>query len=255
MRLHRPAILASGLTVLVLLLPGCAARQPVATPVATSAGGAISTATLWYAASAEQEAVYRQTYRLAAERLEQLVAVRPPGTWAVVLDADETVLDNVAYQIWLDRRGATYSTDTWQDWVEREEATPLPGAVEFLQRVRELGGMIAIVSNRREELRAATEANLRRHDVPWDLNLLRVDAGDKTARWRSIADGTASPDVPPLDIVMWLGDNILDFPGLTQAVRDAGPEAFGDFGTRFFVFPNPGYGSWEESPLPEGLGE
>ena len=49
----------------------------------------------------------------------------------------------------------------------------------------------------------------------------------------------------PLDVVAFVGDNILDFPGLTQAIRQGGDAAFSDFGVRFFLVPNPMYGSWE----------
>jgi len=42
-----------------------------------------------------------------------------------------------------------------------------------------------------------------------------------------------------------VGDNILDFPALSQAIRPKGESAFTDFGTRFFMLPNPMYGSWQ----------
>jgi predicted secreted acid phosphatase len=59
-----------------------------------------------------------------------------------------------------------------------------------------------------------------------------------------VAQGTTPAGLPPLEIVAFVGDNILDFPGLSQAIMKKGDEAFADFGVRFFVLPNPIYGSW-----------
>ncbi|MFI5257962.1 MAG: HAD family acid phosphatase [Gemmatimonadales bacterium] len=57
--------------------------------------------------------------------------------------------------------------------------------------------------------------------------------------------------MPPLRVLMWVGDNIQDFPALTQAaMRSAPASAFDEFGERFVVLPNPMYGSWEGNPLP-----
>jgi predicted secreted acid phosphatase len=47
--------------------------------------------------------------------------------------------------------------------------------------------------------------------------------------------------------VAFVGDNIQDFPSLSQAIRKQGDDAFADFGVRFFALPNPMYGSWERN--------
>jgi predicted secreted acid phosphatase len=47
-------------------------------------------------------------------------------------------------------------------------------------------------------------------------------------------------------VVAFVGDNIQDFPGQSQAIRERAEEAFAEFGARFFVLPNPMYGSWNE---------
>ena len=61
--------------------------------------------------------------------------------------------------------------------------------------------------------------------------------------------GTAVTDLGPVEILLWLGDNVGDFPGLDQSLRHAPAAAFGDFGKRFFVLPNAAYGSWEKIPV------
>lgn len=233
-----------------LLLTGCSAGPPVTpTTTAPEGRGEITKSTRWTAASAEHHAAFHQAYLLATERLDEVAEGREPGTWAVVVDADETVIDNVAYQVWLDRSGNRFAAGTWREWVRREEAPPLPGAIPFLRRIRELGGTIAIVSNRSERVRKATEENFRRYGIPWDLMLLQTDEGSKESRWEAIEEGTASPDFPPLQILLWVGDNIRDFPGASQSDRFRKAEAFREFGRRFIVLPNPTYGSWEQNPV------
>jgi hypothetical protein len=102
------------------------------------------------------------------------------------------------------------------------------------------------VTNRDESMRADTDANLRAEGVPFDLLLLRPDGGPsaKAPRWEAVQKGTAGGGFPPLEIVLWVGDNIRDFPGLDQSLRQAGDEALVPFGDRYVVVPNPLYGSW-----------
>ena len=247
---------------LALLLSGCAttaapppAQAPVAatepTPGAPAEGSEsceMSGATHWARNSAEHDAAHRQTYALATVALEAQVETFEPGKWAVALDADETVIDNSRYQKEREEQCKGFTGESWRAWVERREAKPLPGAQAFLRRIRELGGTVAIVTNRDAESCPATMDNFEAMDLPYDLMLCQTDTGEKEPRWRSIENGTASPEVPPKKIVMWLGDNIGDFPDLDQSLRDRGPEAFRSFGTRFFVLPNPMYGSWQRNP-------
>ena len=202
----------------------------------------------WVRESAEYLAVFEQTYRLAGEALQRRAAGREPGTWAVAVDADETLISNS-----LQSREAALGAggsfeEQWDAWVERREAPALPGVRPFLKLVHELGGKVAVVTNRRERHCPQTADNLRALELPFDVILCRGETGDKNPRWRSVEDGSASPELPPLEIVMWLGDNIHDFPGLDQELRFAGPEAMTEFGDRFFVLPNPLYGSWEHNP-------
>jgi 5'-nucleotidase (lipoprotein e(P4) family) len=223
--------------------PGAAA------PVATA--GTVDLAELtddvrWVWTAAEYRAALWQAFALATERVEELAAGREPGTWAVSLDADETVLSNVQYEI--ERRGhaVEFDRDAWKAWVERREAVALPGARRFMQRVHELGGKVIVVSNRRSDEHVATEANLRALQLPFDILLTRDAESDKEGRWDAVAAGTAAPGVPPLEIVLWVGDNIRDFPHLDQDLAAAPESALAPFGDRFIVVPNPMYGSWKE---------
>jgi acid phosphatase len=230
-----------------LVLSACqTTRQaPVSTPGAPPAAPALPNDIKWVQRSAEYYAGILQTYRAATARIEQQSASRQPGTWAVILDADETIISNLQYQV--ERVGQGYSADSWAAWVHRKEATPLPGAAAFLTRARQLGGRIAIVTNRLESECEDTRAVFRTHQLPFDAMLCREDQGppDKSPRFESVASGKTSAGQTPLDVVAFVGDNILDFPGLTQASRQGGEDAFSEFGIRFFLVPNPMYGSWE----------
>jgi 5'-nucleotidase (lipoprotein e(P4) family) len=197
--------------------------------------------------SAEHRALSFQIFRAAGAQVEEAAATRERGTWAVIADADETLIDNSAYQVERERQGLGFTRESWHLWTERREAVPLPGATSFLARVRDLGGRIAVVTNRRESECADTEAVFRTHGLVYDVILCRPDDGpsDKNARFEAVATGTTPAGLPPLEVVAVLGDNIRDFPGQSQALMEEGDEAFTDFGARFFAFPNPMYGSWE----------
>ena len=246
------------LPLLALALAGCAsatggATQPAAaTAGTTTTSSAIPLEVRWYRASAERRAIYLQTYRLAAATLERRAAGSAAGSWGVILDADETVLDNSPYQQELAERHAAYDEASWNAWVERAVAEALPGAASFVARARELGGRVVIVTNRTEAQCGATRRNLARVAIAADEVLCRSDpkSGSKDPRFEAVERGVAPSVLPPLRILMWVGDNIQDFPGLSQKIRTAPDGAFADFGERFVVLPNPMYGSWERNPLP-----
>ncbi len=185
----------------------------------------------------------RQVYRFAQAHVERAAAGRAAGTWGVVLDADETTISNLTYQI--EQAGKPYDEATWQAWAKRREATALPGAAAFLARVRALGGKIAIVTNRRAPVCDDTKAVFEAQGLAYDLMLCRVDTGDKNPRFDAVQSGLLPSTLPPLAVLAFVGDNIADFPKLSQAIRGTGDEAFSEFGARYFVLPNPMYGSWQ----------
>ena len=201
----------------------------------------------WLRDSAEYRAIVLATYSQERRRLEELVEDREAGTWAVALDADETVISNSLYEKELAQAGLSHSRERWNAWVARGEATALPGARAFLERVHALGGKIAIVTNRRQPNCELTEANFRAQELPFDVILCRTDDERKESRWERVEQGKTHAGLPPLTILLWLGDNIQDFPGWKQGKRFDPEDAYADFGRRYFVFPNPVYGSWTDN--------
>ena len=235
---------------------GTVAVPPSPTPApamgTTASADTIPASVRWFRASAERRALSLQTYRLATTALERRAAGLPAGSWAVILDADETVIDNSPYQQELARRRATFDAATWNAWVMRGAAAALPGAPEFTRRAHELGGRFVIVTNRDQAQCDATRANLQRVAIAADAVLCKTDPSNsfKDVRFEAVAAGTPPSPLPPLRVVMWVGDNIQDFPRLRQDMRSASDSAFAEFGDRFIVLPNPMYGSWERNPLP-----
>jgi acid phosphatase len=253
MRRHplAPFVLALALALAACTTAAPPPPAPAAPPPAPAIAAPPQSASLhWMRTAAEHRAVFVQTFEAAALRLAGLVEGRDPFTWAISIDGDETILDNSQYQKEREAVGGGFTTETWTEWVRRQEAPALPGAVGFLEAVRSLGGRIAVVTNRDESVCQATEDNLRKERVPYDVVLCKPVEGpsDKAPRWQAIQRGTASKYLPPLDLVMWVGDNVGDFPGGSQAWRDAPEAAMDPFGDRFWMLPNPAYGSWERNP-------
>jgi 5'-nucleotidase (lipoprotein e(P4) family) len=251
------------LPVLLLAVAACRSASPAAAPQAPAPAASpaaaaspapaaspdLPKAIRWVTRSAEYRADFLQTYRDATEHVERAAQGRAPGSWAVMADADETVISNVQYEIERWRTNTPHTNERWAEWVGRKAATPLPGAAAFLRRVRDLGGRIAIVTNRYQSQCADTEAVLQAHALPFDAVLCRPEGGpgDKNPRFERVRTGEAFGS-GAVEVVAVLGDNIQDFPGQTQALRKEDDQAFAEFGARLFVLPNPLYGSWETNP-------
>ena len=230
-------------------VPSTSQPAPAATPATAQV---VPTGIRWFAAAAEMRAAYAQTYGFATAALERAAQGRTAGSWAVILDADETVIDNSPYEIQQARIGVPYDSASWDAWVKRGAARALPGAVEFTSRVHALGGRVVIVTNRDQVYCAVSRENILRVGVPADEVLCRTDRanGSKDPRFEAVQRGTAPSTLPPLDVLMWVGDNIQDFPHLGQSIRAAPDSALAGFGERYIVLPNPMYGSWEQNPVP-----
>lgn len=174
---------------------------------------------------------------------------------AIIVDVDETILDNSAYQARLVLEGREYDTGSWADWVDQARATPVPGAVEFLAGAAGRGVTVFYITNREHGQAEATLANLAavgfpvETDVPVHLGLGMdiegcVDQGqNKVCRRQWVAQRYR--------VLMQFGDQLSDFIDIgdnSAASRARAMDAAGDFiGERWFMLPNPSYGYWESS--------
>src|SRR5690606_34483276 len=214
-------------------------------PDALEPAAALPNEVHWVRNSAEYRASVWQTYQAARQTLDAQKATDSlPAQWAVALDVDETVLSNSLYR----RERALGLGTSWPAWTRRREATVLPGARAFIDHVRAMGGVVALVTNRHVSQCRDTAENLAAEDVEYDVLLCQDGTSDKRPRWESVEAGTAAEGVAASEIVLWLGDNIHDFPGLEQELRLEDESALLDFGRRYFVLPNPMSGSWSSNP-------
>jgi acid phosphatase len=225
-------------------------------------------AVLWVQRSAEYKAIALQTFQsarlalmeglkdrswTAAPEQKQGYQALPP---AIILDLDETVLDNGEFNLKQVREGATYSEPVWQAWVNQQRARAIPGAAEFLNFARARGVAIFYVTNRACEGaidKDPTAGNLRRLHFPVEPGrLLCRGAGqpsDKSPRRAQVAAGHR--------VIALFGDDLNDFVfvppvegdwRVRNQARDQAIAAYRDYwGVRWFVLPNPLYGSWERA--------
>ncbi|PQL11695.1 MULTISPECIES: 5'-nucleotidase, lipoprotein e(P4) family [Veillonella] len=206
---------------------------------------------LWMRTSAEYRALAYQGYNVAMNAVK--MAVTDPShqrkPLAIVLDADETVVDNTKLMGESIANGnGRFDAPWWRQAVHQGKSQAMPGAVEFLNEVHKQGVEIFYVSNRYAPVNLdVTIQNFKELgflSVDKDHVLLFEKDSDKQPRFDMIAK--------KYYVVVYMGDNAGDFPigtkGKTLAERNAIIDAHKeDFGTTFVVFPNPAYGSWVSS--------
>ncbi|MDT4897254.1 MAG: hypothetical protein QOH25_2331 [Acidobacteriota bacterium] len=209
-------------------------------------------AILWTQTSGEARALAYQAFNLARMMLDRDLRMNRRGRMrrAVVVDADETVLDNSRYQATLLKNRQNYDAKSWAEWVNRAEAAAIPGSVEFLRYAASVGVRVFYITNRKLAEREATAMNLRKLGFP-NVNdqtlLVRTDANTSSKEARRQAVGAK------YRIVLLMGDNLNDFAEVfdkskTVSDRIAAVERNKDqFGTRFIVLPNVMYGDWESA--------
>lgn len=195
----------------------------------------------------EYATLTRQVYRQALAAVNGADRARMSGPWSVVLDLDETVFDNSTYELERAAYALPFSSESWTAWVQRGEAGLVPGVIEFVSGVRRLGGRVAWISNRDEATRAATIDNLRRFNLWSDadrLCLVTDSTYTKRVRRGEVTEGRGACAWAgaPAPVVVYLGDQMGDFPAAGESDQDAGKDDA--FGRRYFILPNPMYGTW-----------
>ena len=204
-------------------------------------------ATLWLQSSGEAQALRYQAFNIARLRLDQYLRSPRPGPKqpAIVVDVDETVLDNNPYQARAIVTGESYPTG-WPEWIERVKAEALPGAREFLRYAAKRQVAIFYITNRKQGGRAATLSNLKAQGFPVkpEWVMLRKDTKSKVLRRKKVLQDH--------HIVLLLGDTLGDFAEIfesqpTTKRNQAVDQMRQHFGHRFIVLPNPIYGDWEAS--------
>lgn len=189
----------------------------------------------WVVKSEEYEMICNQTYDLAKSRLKEIyLELDDISGKAIIMDLDETVLNNSQYQVEISRKGETFNMKSWAKWVNRSEASLVPGAKEFIDLARDIGIQLIFISNRMDKRLDATKKNMKSLNIfsEDDIYLLRLDRKDKkTIRRDEVFKGqNRMSKYGSYDVVMYFGDAMGDFEKK-------------DFYNNF-IFPNPMYGKW-----------
>jgi 5'-nucleotidase (lipoprotein e(P4) family) len=220
-------------------------------------------AEVWMQTAIEYRANCLTVYALAKTRLEEALADKswtaydqkgdyrdlPP---AVILDLDETAIDNSAYEAGLVVDGRDFDPKTWDAWTKAEQAKAIPGAVEFGNYAASKGVKVFYVSNRNADQKEATERNLQALGFPMggnvDTFLMQKDRPEWAAGGKGVRFAFVAKDYR---VLLLFGDNIGDFSDLYRgslAERDKTFEALKThFGHDWMMRANPSYGSWESA--------
>jgi len=200
-------------------------------------------AVLWCQASAEYRALAYQAYNIARLRLDEELQINRNQKRAVIVDIDETVLDNSRYNAKEITDKQVYPDDFYK-WIDMAKAEAIPGAKEFLDYAVSKSCDVFYISNRRIRCLDGTLRNLKKLGFPQaDKNhvLLKGDVSSKEGRRQEVAKTHY--------IVLLIGDNLIDFSEVFDIKsvegRLASVEKYKDnFGKKFIVLPNPMHGAW-----------
>lgn len=256
----------SSIVLLTVLFAGCAhLRDDIAPPSQNT----VSKSALWIQNSAEYEASSLQVYNLATKNLQSAVKTATEGGEreenpstlqpAVVLDIDETVLDNSRYFAKLVLENEEFDPATWDTWVALQQASAIPGALDFIKYAAGIGVEVVFITNRACQKREGavdicpqksdTISNLEKlglTDVDPSNVLLKKEKKD----WSSEKESRRSFVAKKYRIIMLIGDDLGDF--LPNVKKNITPverirlvtEHADKWGKDWFILPNPQYGSW-----------
>ncbi len=245
-------------------IAGAAALGAVTTSTAAFAeneANDLINATLWTQSSVEFKATSMAAFKLAEVMLDRALANKdwtaaleqgdnyqnkPP---AVILDVDETVLDNSEYEAWLIKAKKNYSSKTWMPYIDAAISNPIPGSKEFIEYAKSKGVEIFYLSNRKAPGEAGTRKNLKKFGYPINEKFDTVLLRGEREEWGS-AKGTRRAHVAKdYRVLMLLGDNMGDFVDARKADLAEREEILAKYkdnwSTKWIMIANPMYGSWE----------
>jgi 5'-nucleotidase (lipoprotein e(P4) family) len=213
-------------------------------------------AILFMQKAAEYRALTYQAFNLARWQLDadfdkknvkKLPKAERKMPRAVVVDIDETVLDNSPHQAYTVKKRLPFAAATWIEWGNMRAAKPIPGAVDFLTYANQKGVKVFYVSNRFDQQKAATIDNLKKVGFP--------DATDETVllfKTESSKEARRKAIMEKYRIVLLVGDNLDDLSNVFERKSVADRFAEVDktremWGKKFIVIPNAMYGGWESA--------
>jgi 5'-nucleotidase (lipoprotein e(P4) family) len=203
-------------------------------------------AVLWQQFSGEYSALSFQAYNFAKLSLKEALwnqANAKPN--CVIVDVDETILDNSAFQGHEIKKGFSYLPKDWQEWTALAQADTVPGALAFLKFAASKNVETFYITNRELSDHDGTLKNLQKFGFPYAEEahlLLKISTSDKELRRQKVFE--------KYNVLLLCGDNLSDFSNVFYRDGKDTKEQVNlmqnQFGTRFIVLPNPMYGDWEK---------
>ena len=244
------------------LLSSLAAFPAAADPVAQND---TLNAVLWTQRAVEFKGNALSIYALAKLRLDEALADKnwtaateqtgnyqdlPP---AIILDADETALDNSAYEAGLIKSGKDFSSKSWNPWVAAAQAKAVPGAVEFTTYADSKGVKVFYVTNRTADQEEATRKNAEALGFPMGGNVDTFLMSKEKDDWTGKKGTRRAYVAKDYRVLLLFGDNFGDFTddfGGSEADRQKVFDVdIAHFGHDWLVVANPEYGSFESAPF------
>jgi len=222
-------------------------------------------AALWTQRSVEYKANALTVFALARIRLDEALADKgwtaapaeqtgnyqalPP---AVILDIDETLLDNSKYQVWMMKSDQTFSTKTWNEFCAAQISTAVPGALEFVKYADSKGVKIFYITNRAAETEKDTRENMQKLGFPLGGNVDTFLMQNEKPGWGSAKSTRRVEVTKDYRVLLNIGDNFGDFDDRyrsSEADRLKAYEAdMAYWGKQWLMIANPTYGSFDTAP-------
>lgn len=209
-------------------------------------------ATYWYQNSGEAKALYYQGFESAKKYFDQ-VKVPANKKKAVVVDIDETIVDNSEHSAYQFLKSKEYDAEVWTKWVNAKKALATPGAVEYNNYVNSHGATMLYVSNRMNDTELeGTIENLKKlgfTNVSKETMFLKTKSSKKEDRYKQI-------ESLGYEIVQIIGDNLNDFTDATYHKTNEERSKWvndhkHEIGTKYIILPNPLYGGFDTFGTPE----
>jgi len=205
----------------------------------------LTMAVLYQQTAAEYRALCYQAFNIARYQLdENSKMLGGMKRHAIVVDVDETMLDNSPYEATCILENLGYP-DGWDEWMNSSSAEAVPGPLDFLRYAESKKVDVFYITNRKEKYRSQTLKNLQQLNFPNATNdhlMLRGETSSKKTRRENVSTSHL--------IIMLIGDNLNDFSEVFEKKKmeerfDLTDKMKNDFGNRFIVLPNTMYGEWE----------
>ena len=221
-------------------------------------------AALWTQRSVEYKANALTVFALARIRLDEALADKSwtaaPGEQkgdfaglppAVILDVDETVLDNSLYQVWMLKNDQTFSTRTWNVFCADQVSLAIPGAVEFTKYADSKGVKVFYITNRDASTEKDTRANMEKLGFPMGGNVDTFLMQNEQKEWASAKSTRRAVVTRDYRVLLNLGDNFGDFDDRYRSSEADRMKAFASdaayWGKQWLMLPNPTYGSFDSA--------